>query len=44
LLLWIPVNAFASAGLVVAGAAALGILLLAFEIVIAKRSTVIPGN
>jgi TRAP transporter 4TM/12TM fusion protein len=44
LLLWIPVNAFASAGLVVAGAAALGILLLTFEIVIAKRSTIIPGN
>ena len=38
LLLWIPVNAFASASIVVAGAAVIGILLLAFEIVTAKRS------
>ena len=44
LLLWIPVNSFAAAGIVVAAAAALGILLLAFEIVTAKRSASISGN
>jgi TRAP-type uncharacterized transport system fused permease subunit len=44
LLLWIPVNAFASAGIVVAGATTLGILLLAFEIISSKKSTAISGN
>jgi len=44
LLLWIPVNAFASAGFVVAGAAVLGILLLAFEIISSKKSTVVYGD
>ncbi len=39
LLLWIPVNAFASAGIVVAGAAASGILLLAFEIVMMQAKS-----
>ena len=44
LLLWIPVNAFASAPILVAGAAASGILLLAFEIVQTKRSGVHSGD
>ena len=44
LLLWIPVNAFASAGIVVAGAAALGILLLVFEIISSKKSTAVSGD
>ena len=44
LLLWIPINAFAFAGIVVAGAAALGILLLVFEIIDAKKSTAVSGN
>jgi len=39
LVLWIPVNAFASAGILVAAAAASGILLLMFEIVMSKRTT-----
>jgi len=43
LLLWIPVDAFASAGVVVAGAAASGILLLAFEIVLSRRSAADSG-
>jgi TRAP transporter 4TM/12TM fusion protein len=38
LLLWIPVNAFALAGLVVAAAAVSGILLLAFEIAASRRA------
>ena len=38
LLLCIPVNAFASAGILVAAAAALGILLLAFEIIMTKQT------
>jgi TRAP transporter 4TM/12TM fusion protein len=44
LLLWTPVDAFASASIVVAGAAALGILLLIFEIVATKRSTASSGD
>ncbi len=44
LLLWIPVNAFASASIVVAGATALGILLLAFEIISSKKSTAVSGD
>ncbi len=44
LLLWIPVNLFASASIVVAGAAASGILLLAFEIVQANRSVTHLGD
>jgi TRAP-type uncharacterized transport system fused permease subunit len=44
LLLWIPVNAFSFARLVVAAAAVLGILLLAFEIVMSKRSVDISGD
>jgi TRAP transporter 4TM/12TM fusion protein len=44
LLLWIPVNAFSFASLVVAAAAVLGILLLAFEIVMSKRSVDISGD
>jgi len=44
LLLWIPVNAFASAPILVAGAAASGILLLAFEIVQTKRSEFHSGD
>ena len=44
LLLWIPVNAFASAGIVVAGAAALGISLLTFEIISSKKSTAVSGD
>ncbi len=38
LLLWIPVDAFESARIVVVVAAALGILLLAFEVVMSRRS------
>jgi len=44
LVLWIPVNAFASAGILVAAAAASGILLLMFEIVMSKRTTVESGD
>jgi TRAP transporter 4TM/12TM fusion protein len=44
LMLWIPVNAFASAGIVVAAAAASGILLLVFEIVMSKRTTLDSGD
>ena len=44
LMLWIPVNAFASAGIVVAVAAASGILLLVFEIMMSKRTTVDSGD
>jgi TRAP transporter 4TM/12TM fusion protein len=44
LMLWIPVNAFASAGVVVAAAAASGILLLVFEIMMSKRTTVDSGD
>lgn len=44
LLLWMPIDAFASAGIVVAAAAALGILLLAFEIVKSKQSAAISGD
>ena len=44
LLLWIPVNAFASAGILVAAAAASGILLLAFEIVMSRRSIAESGD
>jgi TRAP-type uncharacterized transport system fused permease subunit len=44
LILWIPVNAFAAAGIVVAGAAALGISLLAFEIISSKKSTAVSGD
>ena len=44
LVLCIPVNSFASASFVVAAAAVLGILLLAFEIVVSRRSVVAPGD
>lgn len=44
LMLWIPVNAFATAGLLVAIAAVSGLLLLAFEIAINQRSNVDLGN
>ena len=44
LLLWIPVNSFPSAPIVVAGAAASGILLLAFEIVQTNRSAAHSGD
>jgi len=44
LLLWIPVNSFASAVIVVAGAAVSGILLLAYEIVISGRSDAVSGD
>ena len=44
LLLWIPVNAFSAATIVVAGAALSGILLLAFEIVMSRRFTAVPGE
>ncbi len=44
LMLWIPVNAFASAGIVVAAAAASGILLLVFEIVQTNRSETHLGD
>ena len=44
LVLCIPVNSFASASFVVAAAAVLGILLLAFEIVVSRRSVVVPGD
>jgi TRAP transporter 4TM/12TM fusion protein len=44
LLLWVPVNAFASASIVVAGAAALGILLLTFEIIKSRQSAAISGD
>jgi len=44
LLLWIPANSFASAPIVVAGAAASGILLLAFEIVQTNRSAAHSGD
>ena len=40
LLLWVPVNAFATAGWVVAAAAASGILLLAIEIAVSRRARV----
>ena len=44
LLLWIPVNAFTSAGILVAAVAASGILLLAFEIVMFRRSVAETGD
>ena len=44
LLLWIPINSFASAGILVAAAAALGISLLVFEIVQAKRPRTASGD
>ena len=44
LMLWIPVNAFAAAGILVAAAAGSGILLLAFEIAINQRSKVDLGD
>jgi TRAP-type uncharacterized transport system fused permease subunit len=43
-LLWIPVNAFASAAIVVAGAAMSGISLLAFEFVMSKKSAAVSGD
>lgn len=44
LLLWIPINAFASAAYIVAAAAATGILLLAIEMVMYRRSAVDSGD
>jgi hypothetical protein len=44
LLLWLPVNAFSMAGLVVAAAAALGILFIAFEIAVSRRSASDSGE
>ena len=44
LLLWIPVNSFAYATIVVAGAAVSGLLLLAYEIVISRRSDAVSGD
>ena len=44
LLLWIPVNAFTGAGILVAVAAVSGLLLLAFEIAIKRRSNVDSGD
>ena len=44
LLLWIPVNSFAYAAIVVAGAAVSGLLLLAYEIVISRRANAVSGD
>jgi len=44
LLLWIPVNSFAYAAIVVAGAAVSGLLLLAYEIVMSRRSAAVSGD
>ncbi|MCH8336499.1 MAG: TRAP transporter fused permease subunit [Proteobacteria bacterium] len=44
LLLWIPVNSFTYAAIVVAGAAVSGLLLLAYEIVISRRSDAVSGD
>ncbi len=44
LLVWIPVDAFRFAGIVVAAAGVIGILLLVFEIVMTKRSLAISGE
>jgi TRAP transporter 4TM/12TM fusion protein len=44
LLLCIPINSFPSANIIVAVAATLGILLLAFEIVVRNRSDDSPGG
>lgn len=44
LLLWIPVNSFAYAAIVVAGAAVSGLLLLAYEIVMSRRSDADSGD
>jgi TRAP transporter 4TM/12TM fusion protein len=44
LLLWIPVNSFAYAAIVVAGAAVSGLLLLAYEIVMSRRSDAVSGD
>lgn len=43
-LLWIPVDAFSSARVLVAAAALLAISLLAFEVVMAKRSAAVSGD
>ena len=42
--LWIPVNSFTYAAIVVAGAAVSGLLLLAYEIVISRRSDAVSGD